>query len=538
MFDVLITGGTIIDGTGNVGFRGDVAVQADQVRILVGDTSSVQAGNRIDVSGSIVAPGFIDSHTHSDLMALAEPLNEPKIMQGVCTEMMGSDGVGYAPLSKENLERMVLLFSGINGCPELDYNWSSITEYLEQFHHKASCNVAYLIPNGCLRVATVGWDNRPAAKDEIRKMQYMIRQGMEEGARGLSTGLDYPPGSWATTDELVELCKIVAECGGVYSTHVRYGVGDGVFDGFREAVIIGKRSRCPVHISHYFATIPLRGQTERMIQFIDDAIASGVDVTFDAYPYEAGSTSMTIALPQSAVTGGPHELLKLLKNRDDRERMRGQSRKVLGKLEEMVVSGVNTEKNKWCEGLTVQAIAERLQKDPWHTICDMLLEENLGVTFYFFGGDMNDVKALMTHPAHMFISDGLRIGGMPNPRTYGTFPKVLGQMVREEKILNMEQAIRKMTSFPAHRYGLEERGILRDAMKADIVVFDPLTVTDTATFAKPKQFPLGIEYVFVNGKMVVEKGRHTGALPGEPIKIRGYVRASKKGDSRKPLNRL
>jgi N-acyl-D-amino-acid deacylase len=233
---------------------------------------------------------------------------------------------------------------------------------------------------------------------------------------------------------------------------------------------------------------------------------------------------MMIALPQSAVTGGPHELLKLLKNRDDRERMRGQSRKVLGKLEEMVVSGVNTEKNKWCEGLTVQAIAERLQKDPWDTICDMLLEENLGVTFYFFGGDMNDVKALMTHPAHMFISDGLRIGGMPNPRTYGTFPKVLGQMVREEKILTMEQAIRKMTSFPAHRYGLEGRGILRDAMKADIVVFDPLTVTDTATFAKPKQFPLGIEYLFVNGKMVVEKGRHTGALPGEPIKIRGYVR--------------
>jgi len=523
MFDVLIKGGEIINGMGDGGFKGDVAIQGDQVKILVGDTSSVQAANTIDASCFIVAPGFIDSHTHSDLMALAEPLNEPKIMQGICTEMMGSDGVGYAPLSRENLEEILVLFSGINGYPELDYNWSSITEYLEKFHHKMSCNVAYLIPNGCLRVATVGWDDRHATKDEIRRMQDMVRQGMQEGATGLSTGLDYPPGSWATTGELVELCKTVAECGGVYSTHVRYNLGDGVFDGFREAVTIGRRSGCPVHLSHYFATVPLRGQTGRMMQFIDDAIASGVDVTFDAYPYEAGSTSMTIMLPQWALKGGPYELLRRLKNKDDRQRMRGQSGKVLGQLEEIVVSAVNTEENKWCEGLTVQAIADRLQKDPWDTICDMLLEENLGVTFYFFGGDMDDVKVLMTHRAHMFISDGLRIGGMPNPRTYGTFPKVLGQMVRDEKILTMEQAIRKMTSFPAQRFGLAGRGILRDGMKADIVVFDPVGVSGTATFAKPKQYPLGIEYVFVNGKMVVERGKHTGALPGEPIKMRGYV---------------
>ena len=523
MFDVVIRGGKIIDGTGNVGFKGDVAVYGDRVRIFVGDTSSVEAGDTIDVSGCIVAPGFIDSHTHSDLMALAEPLNEPKVMQGVCTEMMGSDGVGYAPLSRENLEKMVLLFSGINGYPKLEFNWSSITEYLERFRHKTSCNVASLIPNGCLRVATVGWDDRPATRDEIGRMQDMIRRGMGEGGCGLSTGLDYPPGSWATTDELVELCKTVAECGGVYSTHVRYSLGDGVFDGFREALEIGRRSGCPVHISHYFATIPLRGQTERMMRFIDDAIASGVDVTFDAYPYEAGSTSMTIALPRWAFKGGPHELLNLLKNRDDRERMRGQSAKVIGQLEEIVVSAVRTERNKWWEGLTVQAISDRLQKDPWDTICDMLVEEDLGVTFYTFSGDMNDVKVLMTHPAHMFITDGLRIGGMPNPRTYGTFPKVLGQMVRDEKIMTVEQAIRKMTSFPAQRYGLAGRGILRDGMKADIVVFDPVTVSGTATFPKPKQFPVGIEYVFVNGKMVVEKAKHTGALPGEPLKMRGFA---------------
>ncbi|HEX76834.1 MAG TPA: D-aminoacylase [Dehalococcoidia bacterium] len=523
MFDVLIRGGTIVDGTGNVGFKGDVAIEADRLKILVGDTSSVQAANTIDASGCIVAPGFIDVHTHSDLIALSEPLNEPKIMQGICTEIVGLDGIGYAPLSKKNLEMMLLLYSGVDGRPKLDYNWSSVAEYLQQFRHKTSANIAYLVPNGCLRAEAVGWEGRPAAEDEIRKMQDMIRQGMAQGAIGLSTGLQYPPGSWATTDELVELCKTVAECGGVYVTHVRYDLGDGVFDGFREALRIGIRSGCPVHISHYFATIPLRGQTARMLQFVDDARASGVDLTFDAYPYEAGSTTMHIAVPQWAHNGGPHELLRRLQNRNDRDRMRGQSSKILGQIEGMVISAVKTEKNKWCEGLTVAATADRLNKDPWDTVCDLMIEEDLEVAFYTFGGDMNDVKVMITHPAHMFCSDGLRIGGMPNPRTYGTYPKILGQLVRDERVLTMEQAIRKMTSFPAQRFGLRDRGILRDGMKADIVVFDPVTVSGVATFANPKQFPLGIEYVFVNGKMVVEKGKHTGALPGEPLTMRGYV---------------
>lgn len=523
MFDVLIKGGKIIDGTGNVGFKGDVAIDGDRLMILVGDTSSVQATQTIDVTNCIVSPGIIDSHTHSDIMALAEPLNEPKVMQGVCTEMMGSDGIGYAPLSRENLDKMLVLFSGVNGYPKLHYNWSTITEYLEQFHHKMSCNVAYLIPNGCLRVETVGWQDRPATGDEIKKMQDMIRQGMEEGACGLSTGLDYPPGSWATTDELVELCKTVAECGGVYSTHVRYRLGDGIFDGFREAVTIGRRSGCPVHLSHYFATPTLRGKTDMMMGFIDDAIASGVDVTFDAYPYEAGSTSMTIALPLWAFRGGPDELLRLLRSPEAREKLRRQSGRVFGQIEQIVISAVNLEKNKWCEGLTLQEVADKLQKEPWDVICDLLVEENLGATFYTFSGDMNDVKVLITHPAHMFITDGLRVGGMPNPRTYGTFPKVLGQMVRDEKVMTLEQAIRKMTSFPAQRFGLAGRGILRDRMKADIMVFNPATVTGAATFAKPRQFPKGIEYVFVNGKMVVEKGKHTGALPGEPLRMRGYL---------------
>ena len=519
MFDAMIKDGTIIDGTGNVGFKGDVAIEGKGLKILLGDTSSVKATNIINASGCVVVPGFIDVHTHSDLIALSEPLNEPKIRQGVTTDMLGLDGMGYAPLSNKNLEMMLLYWSGANGYPKLDYDWSSVAEYLQQFNHKTSINVAYLIPSGCLRAETVGWEDRPATKEEIRAMQDMIRQGMAEGAVGLSTGLSYPPGIYASTEELVALCQTVAKCGGVYVTHVRYDLGDGVFDGFREAVAIGARSGCPVHLSHYATgatTTP--GQAAKLLQIVDEARASGIDLTFDSYPWDAGCAPFSFfVLPIWAHNGGPYELLRRLKNKDDRSKMRSEFTKTTLSVEKMVVSAVKTEKNKWCQGLTVAAVAERLNKDPWDIMCDLMIEEDLEATFWVRAGDMNDVKVIMTHPAHMFITDGLQIGDMPNPRTYGTYPKILGQLVRDEKILTMEQAIRKMTSFPAQRFGLASRGILRDGMKADIVVFNPVTVNGTATFAHPKQFPLGIDYVFVNGEMVVEKGRHTGALPGEPL---------------------
>jgi len=517
MFNTLIKGGAIIDGTGNVGFKGDVAIERDQLKILVGDTSSVQAANIIDASGCVVAPGFIDVHAHSDLVVLSEPLNEPKIMQGICTEMAGLDGIGYAPLSKRNLERMLLYYSGLNGYPELDYNWGSVAEYLQRFRHKTSTNVAYLIPHSCLRAEAVGWEDHPATKEEIKVMQDMIRQGMAEGAVGLSTGLDYPPGAWAGTEELVELCKTVAECGGVYVTHVRYGLGDRMFDPFREAVAIGARSGCPVHLSHYQPTRLLRGQTAKTLQFVDEARASGVDLTFDSYPYEAGNTTLLMAVPIWAHNGGPHKLLERLKDKDERAKMTAEPA-IRGKeVSGMVISAVKTERNKWCEGLTLAAIADRLDKELWDAVCDLLIEEDLEVAYYNFTADMSDVKVIITHPAHMFMTDGVRIGGMPNPRTYGTYPKILGQLVRDEKVLSMEQAIRKMTSFPAQRFGLAGRGVMRDNMKADIVVFNPATVDSRSTFADPRQFPLGIEYVIVNGSTVLEKGKHTSVLPGEPL---------------------
>ena len=518
MLKTLITGGNVIDGTGNVAFRATVGIdESDLVCVITGDVSGVQAQSTVDATGKVVCPGFIDVHTHSDLAALADPLDECKIMQGVTTDFIGLDGMGYAPLSKENLQRMLWIWSGISGWPDLAYNWSCVAEYLDRYRETSSTNIGFLVPNGCLRAEVVGWDNRPATPAELLAMQDLLRRSMDEGALGLSTGLTYPPGSYASTDELVALCRTVAECGGVYVTHVRYDLGDNAFDGFREAIKIGELSGCPLHISHYATTTATRGKPDRLLHIVDEARQRGLDVTFDTYPWPAGSSYLAAALPGWAQDGGPEKLFDQLCDRDKRQAMQGEAPPLSGAAGQLVISAVGSDKNRWCEGRTVESIANELGKDVWTTICDLLVEENLQVAYYTFTGHMDDVKTIMVHPAHMVCTDGLRIGTMPNPRTYGTFPKILGQMVRDEHVMPLEQAIRKMTSFPAQRFGLSDRGILREGMKADIVVFDPYTVSCVATFADPRRFPLGIDYVFVNGTMVVEKGVHTGATPGVPL---------------------
>jgi len=518
MFDYLIRNGMVVDGSGNVGFKATVAIDGDTVKILVGDTSAVETRQVVDATDCVVCPGFIDVHTHSDIVPLANVKNEPKIMMGVCTDMIGVDGMGYAPLSPDNLKKMLLVWAGVNGYPNTDYNWSSVAEYLARFDKATSTNMGYFVPNSCLRAEVVGWSNRPATPDELIEMQKLLRQGMEEGALGLSTGLTYPPGSYASRDELVELCKTVGEYGGVYVTHVRYDLGDGALDGFREAIAIGSLSGCPVHISHYATTLATRGRPEQLLQIIDEARARGLDVTFDSYPWPAGSSYLSAALPQWAQDGGPDRLLECIRDTDTRAAMRLQAPALAGAADKLVISAVRTDKNMWCEGLTVQQVADTLGKDPWNTVCDLLVEEDLEVAFYTFTGHMDDVKVIMQHPAQMVCTDGLQIGGMPNPRTYGTYPKILGQMVRDEKLMPLEQAVRKMTSFPAQRFGLTDRGLLRDGMKADIVVFNPTTVNVVATFDDPKRFPIGIEHVFVNGVPVVSRGIHTGATPGMPLR--------------------
>ena len=523
MLDILIRGGLIIDGTGNPGFYGAVGVEGERICILRGDVSGLEAGRVIDADGRVVCPGFIDMHAHSGLVMLAEPRHEPKVRQGVTTELIGVDGNSYAPFSShEDFLRFVELNSGLDGNPPLPGRWSSVEQYLSMFHNKVAVNVAYIIGNSPLRIGGVGWEDRPASAKELANMKALLRVGMEEGAFGLSTGLDMPPGSHATTEELVELGREAARLGGIYHTHVRYNLGDRFLDPFREALAIGRQSAIPVHITHFYQRINKLGGADRMLGLVEDARDEGLDVTFDSYPYLYGSTRLLILLPPWTHDGGPERLKALLRSPDGRERLRKEVQPRPGSWvvswDDLWLTHFKQPLHHQYEGHSIAAVADMMGKDPVDAICDLLLAEDLQVCFVFAGVNGATLPKFVSHPLSMVGSDALLIGQYPSPRSYGTFPLILAEFVREDRFMSLPDAIRKMTSFPAQRLGIPDRGLLRDGFKADVVVFDAQHVAAPATRAQPKQFPVGIDYVLVNGKVVVENGTHTGVLAGRALR--------------------
>jgi len=363
----------------------------------------------------------------------------------------------------------------------------------------------------------MGWEDRAPTPPELDRMKELARQGMQDGAFGFATGLTYPPGAYSETDELVAISEAIADVGGFYMTHARYTKGDQLLDPFREAIEIGQRSGIPVHISHFHS--PVDGMGERMIGLVDEGRNAGVDVTFDQYPYAAASTILHSLLPYWVHAGGPAVLLERIKDPGVREQIRDAVNPMWGStLDNYVFSHIGSDKNKEWEGRSMTDLADFQSKKMVDSICDLLIEENLEVAFVARTGNPENIRTIVRHPAHMVGSDGVLTGEMPNPRTFGTFPYVLGQFAREEGLFRMEEAVRKMTALPAQRLGLQDRGILRDGMKADVVVFNPDTVEAKATFEEPKQYPVGIDYVIVNGKLVIDNGTHTGALPGRALK--------------------
>ncbi len=517
MFDLLLRDGRVVDGTGQTWFRASVGVSGDRLSVIRGDASSLQAGRVIDASQYVVCPGFIDMHSHSDLMMLSNPRHEAKVRQGVTTELLGMDGLSYAPISPGNLEHLLTYLAAVNGMPPPGVRWSSVREFLALFDQGVACNVVYLVPHAAIRIEAMGWDDRLPTEAELRRMQELARQGMRDGAFGFTTGLTYPPGAYSDTNELAAVCDAVKDLGGLYMTHARYSLGDRLLDPFREVVAIGRRSGLPVHISHYHS--PVEGMGEQMVRLVDEARSGGVDVTFDQYPYAAASTILHSLLPYWVHAGGPAALLGRIQDRKVRDELGDSVNPMWGlSLDHYIFSHVGSAKNKEWEGRSLTDLAAAQGKSIVDTICDLLIEENLNVAFVARTGNPDNIRQILRHPAQMVGSDGLLTGEMPNPRTYGAFPYVLGQFVREEGLLRMEEAVRKMSAIPAQRLGLSDRGILRDGMKADIVVFDPDLVEAKATFEQPKQYPAGIDYVLVNGKLVVDNGSHTGALPGRAIR--------------------
>ena len=523
--DLLITGGSLLDGSGAPARPGTVASLDGRLHLGDAEWRPAHAGRSIDASGMVVAPGFIDLHSHGGLVILADPRHEPKVRQGVTTEVIGVDGNGYAPFDDhDDLAAFVELNAGLDGRPEIAYDWDTVASYIGRYDRGQAVNVAVMIGNSALRIGAIGWEDEPADDRSLANMRAMLREGMQEGAFGVSSGLDYPPGSYASTDELAALTTEAAADGGFYHTHVRYALGDGFLDPFREAIEIGRRGEGPVHLTHFYHRRTHPGGPELLLGLVDDARQAGLDITFDSYPYEWACTRLLIQLPQWVHAGGPMALKERLADRSVRDRIRGQlqghaamTAGVADWDDIRLAAFVHPENTQW-ESRTLADVMRETGRDAVDTICDLLLAENLGVAQVTSGPWSETLPDFMRHPVGMVGTDSTFLGEKPAPRTYGSVPRILGQFVRDEHVLSLEEGVRKMTSAPASRLGLTDRGLLVDGYAADLVVFDPARVRSNATYDQPRQFPDGIEYVVVNGELVVDHGRHTGALPGHALR--------------------
>ena len=519
--DVLLRSARVFDGTGGPWFRADIGIRGDTIADI-GTLRYSNADAVIDCEGLCVAPGFIDTHSHSDLMVFDDPLLSPKLMQGITTELLGQDGIAAAPVRPEHRPDWRRHLSGLLGNPQIEWTWSGFDEYLSALERvKPAPNLACLLPHGNLRLWTIGMEDRKPSSDDLRNMESLLHDCFRAGAVGLSTGLIYPPCSYADEDELAALCRAMTEYGGFIVVHLR-SEDAGLFEALDEMLRVCERSGAPLHISHL--KVAGRGQFGKageLLRRIEDARERGLDVTFDQYPYTAGSTMLFALLPEWIQEGGPDKMIERLKDASTREKIMAElaSRSSDSSVDvtDIRVSAVGSEHNKHLEGKNLFELAEAVGKSLVDAVCDLLIEEDLNVSMILFIASEEDVQTILKHPLQIACTDGL-LGGKPHPRLYGAFPRILGHYCREMGIVDLSEAIRKMTSAPANRLGLRDRGLLRTGTKADIVVFDSNDIIDTSTYDEPRQYPKGIRHVFVNGKHVVSESRTLGVRSGRILR--------------------
>lgn len=528
-FDLLFLGGRLLDGAGNPWTRADIGIRRGRIA-AVGPLAGARSGRVVDAEGLFICPGFIDMHSHSDLQILANPPHEAKVHQGVTLDVLGQDGLSYAPVDDRVLDQLRRQLRGWNDDPPgFDWSWRSVGEYLDRLDQGTAINSAYLVPHGTLRMLVVGMDDRPCSEEELTRMQAALARGLEEGAVGLSAGLTYSPAMYADDEELVALCEVTARHGGFYAPHHRnYGVQ--AMEAYTACVEIARRSSVSLHLAHAHLSFEMnRGRASELLALIDTARREGVDVTMDTYPYLVAATYLHALLPGWIQAGGLEATLERLRNPELRERIREEMEEkgsdgfqnVPADWSLVIISGVTRAEHRRFVGMTVAEAARDEGRRPIDFYCELLVQEELGVSCLLRIGDEGNVRTIMTHPAHMAGSDGILVGDRPHPRGWGTFPRYLGRYVRELGVLTWEQAVRKMTSLPAQRLGFLDRGIIRPGAVADVVCFDPDTVRDTATYEEPRSLPEGIPYVAVNGVLVVDEGRHTGELPGRAVRRQG-----------------
>ena len=519
--DILIRGGRVLDGNGNPWFRADVGIEGKRIA-EVGDLSGVKARKVIDASGLVVAPGFIDIHNHSDVALLADGRAESMVQQGVTTLVAGNCGMSPFPLlgfARESAERNHARDFG------LSVDWSTQGEYEGRLRKQGvSVNVGLYVGHGTVRESVMGHENREPTSGETHKMRRHVEDAMNAGCFGLSAGLGYAPGLYASTDELVDLCKIAAKHGGLYAPHVRSAQ---TFPrNLEEAIEVGERAGLPVEMAHIGSSTCQRlnwGNAEKVtLGIVDAARARGVDFTADIYPYVVSGGELTMYVPKWAQEGGKAEMMRRLADAAERAKMRPEVGEMLRHRDwsQLLLYTLNSERYKRYGGKTVKQIADEERRDPMDVAYDIILAEDSNVPFMGLFGQEADIRALMRHGAVMIGSDGTaepgNRGTMVHPRSFGTFPRVIGHYVREG-VLTLPEAVHKMTGMPAWRLGLRDRGVIRPGAFADVTLFDPDKVRDDYTITSPPGFPDGIPHVIVNGVPTVEKGRHTGALVGEVL---------------------
>lgn len=516
MFDLLIRNAYVLDGTGKPAFHADVAVIGGRIAEIGPIPPEAVAGETVDATGLTLAPGFIDIHTHADIALLARPEHLPKVMQGVTTEVFTNCGLGFAPVAGDGLKIQREFVGGLFGEDTgVDWGWHSVAELFARYESRGiGANVVYLIPHGAVRVSVMGMEARPADASERARMERMVREGMEQGAWGLSTGLWYAPMCHADRAENVALCRAA----GFFATHQR-DYSENILAATQETLAIAREAGVPVQISHLQMLGPGNaGRALELLVLLERARTEGVDVTCDSYPYTAGSTFVQALLPRWATDGGPEAILRRLAEPDTRKRI------IAGIAEEprdwtrFVLVGATSRANTPFEGKTFEAIAAARGLTVPEWICAILEEEELRACYVYHGAHEGNVRDILRWPHQMIGSDGLHLPGKCHPRLYGTFPRVLGRYVREEKVITLPEAIHKMTGAPAARLGLRDRGTLAVGNAADLVLFDPATVIDTATFEDPLRFPEGIPHVWVNGVAVKRNGSPTHALPGRVLR--------------------
>ena len=533
MHDVIIKNGFLIDGTGSPWFRADISIEGERIA-EIGDLKSAEARETIDATGLIVSPGLIDTHNHSDFSIVIDGKAQSMVRQGVTTVVQGNCGSSPAPVKDPEELRI-----RARALYQPDWKWRTLGEYFDRLESQGiSLNVIQIVGHSNIRVYVMGYEDRQPTKKELEEMKELLTNAMEEGAVGISTGLIYIPSCFSDTDELVELSKVIAKYNGIYATHERT-LGEEMFDAVKEAIEIGERAGVSVVVSHMNPAPPLYGRVNEMVKMIEDARSRGVDVTADSVVYTVGQTGLLALLPNWARDGGIDKIIERLSSKETREKIKqdtlkygaktgGSGKRYLaqsGRWNKLWLDG--TLKNTDLNGKSFEEVARIRNQDHFDAYFDLIIEERGHGSVLGEDKSQEDLDYLMQHPLIIPESDGIALApygvlgeGKSNPRSYGWAAHILGRYVRERGILRLEEDIRKLTSYPASRFKIKGRGLLKEGMYADILVFDADRIIDKATLDDPYQYPDGIEYVIVNGQVVVERGEHTGALPGKILKYK------------------